>query len=64
MRLYHDNEILEMLCSRLKKKLFETAEYWSMKMHLILCWTELLSKILTGRQGCTAKNRGVGTTPV
>jgi len=41
--LYRGNAIFEVLYSRLKK-LLETAEYWSIKKHLISCWAELLSK--------------------
>jgi len=29
---------------QVENKILETAGYWSMKKHMILCWAELLSK--------------------
>ena len=43
-RLYCGNAVVEILYSRLKKCLSETAEYESVKKHLISCWAEHLSK--------------------
>jgi len=53
-RLYRGNAILEILYSRLKKKL-ETAECWSIKSIWFRAELNFCPKIVAGRQECIAK---------